>query len=178
MYFPAKIRENEELINACIIQYGAHRVALAGGCIRDALFNKEVKDVDIYCLIDFNSPELDQALLADFLFPRLHPDSMTDDDANLMRVYSHVKHPDCDLIFINSRKYTRLIDYFLDQYDCSICQVWYNFEYGLGMSDMFKQGRELQAVYWYKKHINRSPTYPDHRARIETKYNDWRHVDV
>jgi len=177
MYFPAKIRENAKLIESCIKLIGTVNVSLAGGCIRDALFDKDVRDVDVYCLTPFGGEQYARLANGNMVVRQGNPASATDDDADTIEVFRHIDHPNCDIILINKEKYISIADYIADKFDCSICQVWYNFEYGLGSTTAFKVGRTEKKNFWFKRHMNRL-TYANHRQRVESKYRDWEHINV
>jgi hypothetical protein len=176
MKLPVQITYNFTLIDHAIQSFGEEAVALAGGCIRDTLFNAPIKDVDLYILVSFQSRQFTTAIASPIIHEVINADSLSNVDTSSMRVFRHEEHPDVDIIFINSQVYSSLSLFFIEAFDCSLCQVWYNFKTGFGASDLFKTGRQRKTNYWYN--ARNSFTSSDHRARVEHKYPTWSHVDV
>jgi len=164
MLTPRLIWNYEPFINKAIEAFDPEDVSIAGGAVRDTLFGKPVKDVDLY--IRYVTTPLKNKFIKEHSLEKKSKDEYDETDFD---VWHDPKKPDIDIIF-----HRGTIDNFIkSSFDCSICEVWYNFKHGLSYTENFDKGRDEKRIYIYRDRCS-SHLASKHLERVLDKYTDWK----
>lgn len=133
------------------IQFIFPSAVIAGGCIRDMIYNKEVKDIDIFIQIDdvsaFDISKLEMALgqrlwpLSQTTEREEYQQFMNESDRQLIEIYQFdkggVEH---QLIFLKTDPDM------VHKFDLSFCQVTYDAKNFVQATDAFKETFKTKVV--------------------------------
>lgn len=193
----ARIQEFYARIKKVLPEYP---IAFAGGCVRDVICNRPVKDFDLYIQItdwDHESPleasedidtcisRLDKLLFSDGK-PKSKGHDITDEEARSYKD-SHIRICDvwgydhafndmpCDVIFVKDE----LTVTFEDGFDFGLCQAWVG-HYGLRTTKWFWRDYHNKIItYMFSPADQRQyKASQEHLARILPKYPGWRPRDI
>jgi hypothetical protein len=150
-------------------EFGA---VLVGGCVRDVIFDREVKDIDIFCLSERSAEFIEHALgitLHDVLgFDRSQGRAEYDGDANIFRVYES----EC-------KKFNVMVVGNIEQRVCtfpdSISQVVFD-GHSLLCTQAFIDTYNTRVIT--HSHEPMRQMKPERRERLASKYPDFTFKDI
>lgn len=150
---------------------------LAGGCVRDTIYGKAVKDYDFYCWNDFAAPLYEK-------YPNHRIQSKPDLIAagypldflmDVVDTGEYIDGKELQIMMIKSEQFLDVPDFIDQNFDLGICKVLYNKEQGLIRLHDFDRDEQDNCITYTPSKYNYYSQ--DHVDRVVAKYPD-RRLDV
>lgn len=179
-------------LRACMKGTGDYSFAFAGGCVRDILLNREVKDLDLFIQIPYgwdtssaeDAQDCVETAIADMnlllMSKAVCKSDMTIEEAeakygaikiqNVWHYENAFNDVPMDVIFLNEHP----ADYIKAGFDLGICQAWVGF-YGIRTTEAFRRDLINKTMTFLLGEDRRADSRK-HFERITHKYPGWRYL--
>ena len=145
---------------------------IAGGCMRDFLLKKKIKDIDIYTRCFSN--EFCYTRLADLGFVLLSQEGCNKSYSNRDTMVKKYKYKDIpvDIIHISSHAYMTTAEYIVEGFDYGICKVFFDGEKVHKLPEFIEDEKNKTITLLSDSKAEQTRVI-EHYKRIKAKYPDY-----